>query len=167
MVIEKEKPICPIIFDERFKNHNFIYLSIPGIPIAKQRPRASRRGKFIQIYTPRETKNYEKKVERIYKENYGSKKLNGPLKVEIEGVFAPPINISNKKRELYLNGSITHIKKPDCDNMAKTPLDALNKIAYDDDSQIYSLYVSKKYDNNSELNIKIIERIEKDNVRNE
>ena len=36
-------------------------------------------------------------------------------------------------------------KKPDVDNIAKAVLDALNGIAYDDDKQITSLVIDKKY----------------------
>ncbi len=36
-------------------------------------------------------------------------------------------------------------KKPDCDNIAKIILDALNGLAYDDDAQVVKLYVEKRY----------------------
>lgn len=35
--------------------------------------------------------------------------------------------------------------KPDVDNLGKALLDALNEIAYDDDSQIIEINASKKY----------------------
>jgi Holliday junction resolvase RusA-like endonuclease len=44
-----------------------------------------------------------------------------------------------------MEGDVMHTKKPDCDNLAKSILDALNGIAYDDDSQICSLTVHKFY----------------------
>ena len=100
----------------------------------------------------------EKKVEKCYKELYTkADKLKGSLSVEIEGVFAPPISISNKKREEMLNNKVPHTKKPDCDNLGKTPLDGLNGIAYDDDSQITNLSVSKRFGKESKLNITIWE----------
>jgi Holliday junction resolvase RusA-like endonuclease len=37
------------------------------------------------------------------------------------------------------------ITKPDVDNLAKAILDALNGVAYEDDSQVYSLEVQKWY----------------------
>ena len=36
-------------------------------------------------------------------------------------------------------------KKPDCDNIAKIILDALNGLAYDDDAQVVQLSVKKQY----------------------
>ena len=35
------------------------------------------------------------------------------------------------------------LQKPDADNIAKLVLDALNGVAYDDDSQVFALYVLK------------------------
>ena len=44
-----------------------------------------------------------------------------------------------------LNNELRPIKKPDSDNLAKICLDALNGIAYPDDSQIVALTVNKYY----------------------
>jgi Holliday junction resolvase RusA-like endonuclease len=42
-------------------------------------------------------------------------------------------------------GLIYPAKKPDIDNVVKSVTDALNGLAYGDDSQIVSLYVHKRY----------------------
>ena len=44
-----------------------------------------------------------------------------------------------------LENKVRPTKKPDCDNIAKIVLDALNGIAYYDDSQVVSLVVRKHY----------------------
>ena len=44
-----------------------------------------------------------------------------------------------------LANRILPVKKPDCDNIAKIVLDALNKIAYKDDAQVAELSVKKRY----------------------
>ena len=156
--MENKNITCPVFFKPAVIGHKSVYFSVPGTPVAKQRPRATRKGRFVQVYTPRETKMYEKKVEKCYKELYTRvDKLKGSLSAEIEGVFAPPISISNKKREEMLNNKVPHTKKPDCDNLGKTPLDGLNGIAYDDDSQITNLSVSKRFGKESKLNITIWE----------
>ena len=41
-------------------------------------------------------------------------------------------------------------KKPDADNVAKIILDSLNKIAFDDDSQVVELQVNKLWTEESE-----------------
>ena len=63
-------------------------------------------------------------------------------KLNEEGVtafFEPPKSISKKKRAEMLEGKIWPAKKPDSDNIAKVVLDALNGIAYHDDTQIIKL----------------------------
>jgi Holliday junction resolvase RusA-like endonuclease len=49
------------------------------------------------------------------------------------------------------------VKKPDADNIAKIICDALNGIAYRDDTQIISLKVLKIYDKGSGVQVKIKE----------
>lgn len=145
-----------VTFDESLIGRKSLYIDIPGDPFAKQRPRAARKGRFITIYTPRETKEYEKKVRHYYRQIYGeSDKLSGSLTVDIEGIFAVSKSVSQSKAEKMINGEIDHTKKPDCDNMAKVCLDALNGIAYDDDAQINALNISKRYGNESKCRITI------------
>ena len=156
--MKNKNVICPVDFKPEIIGHKSIYFTVPGNPVPKQRPRACKKGKYIQIYTPRETKMYEKKVAKYYNEIYGKvDKLKGSLSAEIEGIFTPPISISNKKRNEMLEGKVPHTKKPDCDNLGKTPLDGLNGIAYDDDSQIDKLIISKKFGEDAQLNITIWE----------
>lgn len=149
----------PIIFDESLANaRNTKYFDVPGNPFAKQRPRAARKGRYITIYTPKETKAYEAKVREYYKRNYkNSEPYDGSLTVEIEGIFDIPKNTSKRKRALMLNDEIPHTKKPDCDNMAKICLDALNGVAYTDDAIINKLNISKRYGDNPMVKILIYE----------
>ena len=44
-----------------------------------------------------------------------------------------------------LDGHIRSTKKPDCDNIAKIILDALNGLAYKDDKDIVSCLIEKWY----------------------
>lgn len=115
---------------------------IPGTPVAKGRPRVSKYG----TYTPKKTADFESYVEYCWAAEYGNiKPSDKPLNVSI--VFRMPIpkKTSKKNRAGMVNGDIRHTKKPDLDNMAKTVLDALNGLAYIDDSQIYSLTLFKTY----------------------
>lgn len=63
------------------------------------------------------------------------------LKKTVTDTLAEKINTGKKT----LQGHCNYDKKPDCDNLAKSVLDALNGIAYNDDSQITSLHVVKEY----------------------
>ena len=65
---------------------------------------------------------------------------------------------ASKKAKIAMESGVTaHIKKPDIDNMAKTVLDALNGLAYVDDSQIYSLTLYKTYSERPGIYLKITE----------
>ena len=96
-------------------------------------------------YTPDETTEYENLVRLYYKMHKHGVKLDGEIKASIVAVFPVPKSDSKKKRAQKLEGTIRPTTKPDCDNIAKAVLDALNHIAYDDDSQVVSLEVQKKY----------------------
>ena len=159
--MEEKETINPIIFNEALKNRRNAYFDVPGEPFAKQRPRAARKGRYVTIYTPIETRLYEQKVREAYNEIYGNTEpLKGDISVYIEGVFSIPSSVSKKKREKMLEENAPHIKKPDCDNMAKICLDALNGIAYPDDAQINLLHITKRYGKTPRINITIIENQE-------
>lgn len=116
---------------------------IQGKVQAKQRPRFN--GK--STYTPEQTKNYENWVKLSFINQYPNfKPLESELEVSIKAYFEIPKSVSKKKREQMLNGNIRPTIKPDLDNIAKSILDALNKLAYLDDKQIVLLKVEKFYD---------------------
>jgi Holliday junction resolvase RusA-like endonuclease len=161
-MMDNRKIIKPVKFDEDIIGKKFISFSVPGEPFAKQRPRAARKGRFITIYTPKPTKDYESKVRNSYKEiyqneYYNQNRLTGPLVAKVEAVFEAPKSVSNKERE-FLESGQPHIKKPDCDNIAKVCLDALNGIVYEDDSIIDTLIVNKKYGKKEKVDITIYEK---------
>lgn len=118
-----------------------ILFKIPGEPVAKGRPRVTRWG----THTPEKTVNYETLVKEMYAITYGQTMLEGELDIEIKLYFQIPKSTSKKKQELMEQGKIRPTKRPDLDNCMKTITDALNGIAYKDDSQIVDAAVRKYY----------------------
>lgn len=118
-----------------------ITFTVPGNPKGKGRPRVTRFG----TYTPKATKDYEKLVKQSYLSagNPVRETSDKPLSVHINAVFGVPKSYS-KKKTLAMLGT-HHTKKPDADNIAKAILDALNGVAFPDDSAISVLYVNKTY----------------------
>ena len=53
--------------------------------------------------------------------------------------------VSKKKRAMMIAGDIVPTKKPDFDNIQKIICDALNGVAYHDDSQIVKADIEKVY----------------------
>jgi Holliday junction resolvase RusA-like endonuclease len=133
-------------------------LFFPFEPVPKGRPRFTRMG---CTYTPKATKDYETKISDYYREN--SKDFY-EIAIRIQLTFYMPIpkSASKKNRTLMESGSIKHTKKPDTDNLCKAFTDALNGIAYKDDSLITTLHVCKKYasDNNVGIEMNILEDVE-------
>lgn len=110
-------------------------------PQGKARPRVTSHG----TYTPKKTKDYERLVQWEYKSSGGKDYGDKQLQVEITANFQIPKSKPRKVRVDMLAGRIRPTKKPDCDNIAKAILDALNGIAYHDDSQVVTLAVEKWY----------------------
>jgi len=118
-----------------------VKIIIPGIPVAKGRPRLSKYG----TYTPAKTVNYEKLVKYYYMDQAEGIKLSGPIRIAIYLFFPIPKSYSKKQVELIKTQGMVHTKKPDISNCLKSIEDALNALAYDDDSQIVEIMAWKWY----------------------
>lgn len=121
---------------------------VPGNPQGKARPRVVRRkdGRSM-TYTPDKTVQYEELVRQRYIAQSGGYQFapDVPLSIIIQAEFLIPKNTSQKRRKEMLEGAILPTKKPDFDNITKIICDALNGIAYLDDSQIVLSLVVKRY----------------------
>lgn len=128
-----------------------IRLIIPGEPVAKGRPRVTKWG----VHTPEKTKNYETLVKEIFIIQNHGQPMTGELAIEMKAYFTIPKSVSKKKRAEMIDGSIRPTKKPDIDNLVKSVTDALNTLAYQDDSQIVQATVGKYYSELPRVEIKI------------
>lgn len=120
-----------------------VKFTVPGKPTGKGRPRFNR--KTGRTYTPKGTADYERVVKKAYLSASSGVCLNGPIRAKITACYSIPMSWSNKKKEAALAGHILPTVKPDLDNVAKAVLDALNGIAYDDDSAVVQLIICKSY----------------------
>lgn len=129
-----------------------IHLVVPGEPIGKARPRWSQHG----TYTPTKTVNYETQIkERFAAEHPGHIPLTCALKLDVKAFFAIPKSASRTRAENMRLNRITPTKRPDADNVLKVVADALNGIAYRDDSQIVWAEVKKGYSEVPRLEVTI------------
>ena len=117
------------------------HFTIPGEPVAKARPRAVRVGDGVRAYTPAKTTHFENLV-KLSAQAAGMPKLDGGVVVHIKFVLPRPKRLARKKDP---DARMACISGKDVDNLAKSVLDGLNGIAYDDDRQVYSLHVLKLY----------------------
>lgn len=126
---------------------------IPGIPVAKGRPRVSRWG----TYTPEKTVNYENLVKLSYMQQVNEKPLDGALTMELDLYFPIPKSYTKKKKIQIEVGELKYMKKPDIDNCIKSILDALNGLAFTDDNQIYKVTATKNYSKDPRAEVRIME----------
>lgn len=129
--------------------------TVPGEPTGKQRPRMTRAG---HTYTPEKTVAYENLVKTEYeRQSAGLFYAEGPLLMRITCYYAVAKSDSRKKRREKLEGSIRPTKKPDIDNCIKSIADALNGVAYTDDTQIVQVYAEKFYSERPRVEVEIRE----------
>ena len=122
----------------------------------KMRPKASSFGGHAKVYTPSKQIEYENWVRLCYQEAYpDAKPMEGPIRARISVWMRVPKSASKKKREAMLAGDIKPTKKPDLDNCIKQ-LDALNGVAFVDDSQIVGITASKRYAETDSMSITLI-----------
>lgn len=119
------------------------YFEIMGMPQGKARART---GKGFS-YTPEKTVLYENLIKQSFltaenKQTFFNKE---PIDMYITAYFPIPKSMTKKDREKVSNKQLFPTKKPDADNIAKVVCDALNGIAYHDDTQVVKLEVRKQY----------------------
>ena len=130
---------------------------IPGKAQAKQRPRMGRSG---IVYTPKETLVYENYVKMCYSDyarQFEWLPYENQVKAEIDVLVAVPKSDSKTKKKAKIEGMIRPTVKPDCDNLAKSILDSLNGLAYQDDKQVVELSIKKYYAENAEVRVRLTE----------
>lgn len=124
---------------------NTIRVYIEGKTVAKQRPIFGKG----RVFTPKKTVDYERYVRDCYRSQTTEENrfLEGPIAINLISIRKIPKSSSAKQKEMMMNNEILPVKKPDLDNIAKSVLDALNGVAYNDDSQVVTLNLSKVYGN--------------------
>ena len=129
---------------------------VPGTIKGKGRPRVN--SYTGMIYTPTTTKDYESLIEQYFILKYPKfKTIEGRLSVKITATFNIPKSTKKQDKEKMMQNEISPIKKPDIDNIVKIILDAMNKFAFKDDTQITKLNVEKIYGEEEKIQIEIEE----------
>lgn len=132
-----------------------INFTVMGEPKGKGRPRFCRNtGHAI---TPKDTVNYETLVKMEYTQACGEQMFpdDAMLDMRIKAYYSIPKSASKKRHAAMLGGDIRPTKKPDMDNVIKIIADALNKIAYRDDTQIVDCQVRKFYSEKPRVEVMI------------
>lgn len=126
-----------------------MYFEIMGMPQGKARARTFYNPKLgkHQSMTPEKTVLYENLIKTSFlaaehKQTFFDKE---PVEMYITAMFPIPKSTTKKDRERIKNKELFPMKKPDADNIAKVICDALNGVAYHDDTQVVRLEVRKVF----------------------
>lgn len=122
---------------------------VPGKPQGKARARTACNKSLGHAvsYTPERDLLYENLIkDRFLTEADGFYLDRGtPAALRIVARFLPPASTSGRKQRQMLDGEILPTKKPDIDNIVKVVADALNGVAYHDDTQVVLVTAKKAY----------------------
>lgn len=134
---------------------------VPGKPQGKARARTfynKAMGKHMSV-TPDGTVLYENLIkERFLNCSGGFYVERGtPVTLRVIARFLPPKSVSKKRQSEMLEGAEMPLKKPDMDNIVKVVADALNGVAYHDDTQIVYVIAKKAYSTLEGLDITVEE----------
>lgn len=119
-------------------------LVIPGVPVAKGRPKVVRRGSHAMAYTPQKTVNYETLVKQCAY-NWALRcgalhPLEGPVSLVVRAFW--PCRAPRKRAPRTAERKA---KRPDCDNVLKSVMDGLEGVVYMHDAQVCRATVEKWY----------------------
>lgn len=125
---------------------------IPGEPVGKCRPRVTKWG----THNTEKTILYENLVKMCYQEQCNTY-TEKPLYAIVSIFYRIPKSMPKKNIEPMLKGQIRPCKKPDIDNCIKIVFDALNGIAYKDDTQIFEVHAVKRYSEIARVEVELME----------
>ena len=113
---------------------------------------------FMKKYLKQNPPINEDMIKTYYKiNNFKAFKKNEALEVSAIAYYQIPKNTKKSHKLLMIKGEMLPTKKPDIDNIMKVVLDALNGVAYHDDSQIVKIYAVKYFSEYPEVKVTISE----------
>ena len=131
-----------------------LVFEVPGEPRGKGRPRFSKQGR---PYTDSETRAYEEKIVAYYRKAYQGFRWpdNAFLDLTVTAHYPIPKSATKAATAGMQAGTILPSRKPDIDNVLKVVLDALNGVAYKDDSRVVAVTARKIYSHTPKLVIEM------------
>lgn len=125
-------------------------LTISGEPTPKARARTVKSG---HSYTPQKTKDAEENVKAAWLDEFGSYQMTlSPVRMVIRFYLKAPQTVQKQHDDLEC---VPAKGRSDIDNFCKLLMDGLQGLAYQNDSQVYSLHAEKFYSTNPRTEVEI------------
>ena len=138
---------------------NKITFVIPGDPLAKKRPRFTRRGHAYNEQKADE-EGFGWQIKSQLPKGFAMFEKDTPVALECSFYLSIPESASKKKQREMAMQIIKHTKKPDLDNCVKYVKDCLKSIIYHDDSAVIKETSTKEYSSIPRTEI-VISKVEK------
>ena len=134
-------------------NQPLVVFTVPGRPRGQARPRATRAGKGIRMYSPKENVAYASLIQAAWRQAAPAdwKPWPGSVDLSLMAEFARPQSWPKWRRE----SEIWYPSKPDTSNIVKIVEDALNGIAWVDDAQVQIWRATKRVGEVDSLQVEI------------
>ena len=131
-----------------------VAFSVPGDPVPQPRPRVTTRGGHGHAYTPAShaIHRYRQAVAAAAKAAGATPTDRTPITLIVDLVFARP---KSHYRKAGLRDDAPVLPRADCSNVLKGIEDALNGVAWVDDSQVSRLVVEKSYGTEGRTTVRI------------
>lgn len=131
-----------------------ITFSVPGDPVPQPRPRITTRGCHGHAYTPAShaIHAYRHAVALAAKAAGATPTDRAPITLIVDLVFARP---KSHYRKAGLRDNAPVLPRADCSNCLKGIEDALNGVAWVDDSQVGRVVVEKSYGSEGRTTVRI------------
>ena len=120
-----------------------LLFTVPAVPVAQPRHRigtVAGKAMAFEAKKAHPIHAFKATVRMCASEAYGGPPAEEPLSVFLVFVLPRPKAKCWKTRPTPRE---PHVKKPDCDNLAKGVMDALTGLLWKDDSQVFSINVAK------------------------
>lgn len=123
-----------------------IRFTVPGEPQGKGRARVGTIQGKARMFTPQKTVAYEGLIAIAAQDAMqGAPLFTGPVMLEVTMHCPIRPSWSKKKQAQALAGDIYPTSKPDADNCMKAVCDALNGVAWKDDTQVTDAHIRKRF----------------------
>lgn len=131
-----------------------IAFTVPGDPVPQPRARITTRGKFGHAYTPSShpIHAYRAAIAAAAKAAGATPTDAAPLLLIVDLVWERP---KSHYRKSGLRDDAPKLPRPDCSNVLKGIEDALNGVAWVDDTQVGKVIVEKSYGTDARTTVRI------------